>query len=177
MNLEQLKLQLQQALQQSQNNATEAALDSNSGEQLCALVSTACNDDEFVTQNLQTRKPGENVREVLYEDAELGFCICGHVYDNPDVGKPHDHGSSWAIYGQAEGATEMSDWKIVQQESETLYVEKTKTYTMTRGDTHLYNVGDVHAPVRTAPVKLLRIEGVNLDNVKRSVIEPADSRN
>ena len=38
-------------------------------------------------------------RKVLYEDPELGFCICGHVYEGPAAGSPHDHGPTWAIYG------------------------------------------------------------------------------
>ena len=33
----------------------------------------------------------------------------------PAHGEPHDHGSSWAIYGLAEGDTEMTDWKVVRK--------------------------------------------------------------
>jgi hypothetical protein len=112
---------------------------------------------------------------VLYEDPELGFCICGHVHDGAAVGKPHDHGSSWAIYGQAEGMTEMTDWKIVKAgagESPAL-VEPVRTYTMKPGDAKLYDVGVVHSPNRQAPTKLIRIEGANLDRVKRSNIAAA----
>ena len=54
-------------------------------------------------------------RKVLYEDPELGFCICGHVYENDANGAPHDHGNSWAIYGVAKGDTEMTDWRIVKK--------------------------------------------------------------
>ena len=43
-----------------------------------------------------------------------GFCICGHVYANEAIGFPHDHGSSWAVYGQASGETEMTDWEILK---------------------------------------------------------------
>jgi hypothetical protein len=41
---------------------------------------------------------------------------------------------------------------------------------MNPGDAHLYDVGVVHSPDRKAPVKLIRIEGKNLDHVKRSNI-------
>jgi hypothetical protein len=41
------------------------------------------------------------------------------------------------------------------------------------GDAHLYDVGDVHSPRREAPVKLIRIEGQNLDRVMRSHIKAA----
>ena len=42
---------------------------------------------------------------------------------------------------------------------------------MKPGDAHLYDVGDVHSPKRDAPVKLIRIEGQNLDLVQRSNIK------
>ena len=50
-------------------------------------------------------------------------------------------------------------------------VEPVKTYVMRPGDAHLYDVGAVHSPNREAPVKLIRIEGKNLDRVKRSNIK------
>ena len=53
-------------------------------------VERALKDKDFVANHLKTRAKGEDPRAVLYEDAELGFCICGHVYDGPAHGKPHD---------------------------------------------------------------------------------------
>ena len=80
---------------------------------VCEHVSKALLDQAFVAKHLTAEncKP----RKVLFEDPELGFCICGHVNEDKAVGKPHDHGSSWAIYGQAVGTTEMTDWKIVRK--------------------------------------------------------------
>ena len=43
----------------------------------------------------------------------------------------------------------------------------TRSYTLKPGDAHLYNVGDLHAPRRAGATKLVRIEGVNLDTIKR----------
>jgi hypothetical protein len=142
-------------------------------ERVCGLVSRCLTDKAFVAAHLKERAPGAHPREVLYEDPELGFCICGHVYDSPAHGSPHDHGSSWAIYGQATGVTEMTDWKIVKQGSgaEPSLVEPVKTYQMKPGDAHLYDVGAVHSPKRDVPVKLVRIEGKNLDRVQRSHIK------
>jgi hypothetical protein len=31
--------------------------------------------------------------------------------NKPMIGGPHDHGNSWAIYGQALGWTEMTEWE------------------------------------------------------------------
>jgi len=143
---------------------------------ICQLVSAACQDDEFVGKHLPARKAGEADREVLFEDGESGFCICGHVYAKAAHGKAHDHGPSWAIYGQADGITEMTDWKIIdttkddRNEAVNL-VEPVRTYTMKRGDVKLYDIGDVHSPSRENPVKLIRIEGTNLDHIERSRIK------
>lgn len=142
-------------------------------EKVCGIVSKALLDKEFVDRHLTAEqcKP----RKVLYEDPELGFCICGHVYQDKAIGKPHDHGSSWAIYGQAVGSTEMTDWKIIKKGAgdQPSLVEPMRTYTMKPGDARYYDVGFVHSPNREQPTKLIRIEGANLDHVKRSNIQAA----
>lgn len=144
-------------------------------EELCRIVARGLTDPEFVRENLPDRAPGAHPRQVLYEDPDLGFCICGHVHDGPAGGKPHDHGSSWAIYGQAEGVTEMTDWKIVEKgegDAPSL-VERARVYELRPGDAHFYAVGAVHSPMRKAAVRLIRVEGANLDRVTRSNIEAA----
>ena len=140
---------------------------------VCEHVSKALLDQAFVAQHLTAQNCSP--RKVLFEDADLGFCICGHVNEDTAVGKPHDHGSSWAIYGQAVGTTEMTDWKIVRKgEGEApALVEPVRTYVMKPGDCQIYDVGFVHSPNRQAPTKLIRIEGANLDHIKRSHIKAA----
>jgi len=112
---------------------------------------------------------------VLYEDRETGFCVCGHVYEKPAHGEPHDHGSSWAIYGLAEGDTEMTDWKIVRKGDGTnpTLVEPERKYVLRPGDAHFYDVHVIHSPKRDTVTKLVRIEGSNLDRIKRSNIKAA----
>ena len=140
---------------------------------VCKLVSKVLLDQDFIAKHLNAAdcKP----RKVLYEDPELGFCICGHVYEKPAHGSPHDHGSSWAIYGVAVGDTEMTDWRIVKKGDgvNPTLVEAERTYVMKPGDSHLYEVGAVHSPKRDTLTKLVRIEGSNLDRIKRSNIKEA----
>ena len=140
---------------------------------VCSFVSKALLDEAFVEKHLTAEqcKP----RKVLYEDKELGFCICGHVYEGAAKGAPHDHGSSWAIYGVAEGDTEMTDWRIVRKAADGTpnLVAPIRTYMMKPGDCMVYDVGAVHSPNRAGPTKLVRIEGKNLDHVKRSDIKAA----
>jgi hypothetical protein len=138
----------------------------------CIPLSKALLDEELVARHLtpQECRP----RKVLYEDTELGFCICGHVYQGAANGPPHDHGPAWAIYGVAEGDTEMTDWRIVQDGEESKFglVEAIRTYVMKPGDCHLYDVGAVHSPKRAAPItKLIRVEGKNLDTVTQRLFK------
>ena len=148
---------------------------SECAEEICGFVGRALADDTFIAEHLPDRTAGKHPREVLFEDSELGFCICGHVYAGEAIGKPHDHGPSWAIYGQAVGTTEMTDWRIVEEGSgdNPALVETGKTYLMEPGDAHFYNVGNVHSPNRSGPTRLIRIEGQDLDKVTRSNIAEA----
>ncbi len=153
------------------------ALKADSGiagkQEVCKLVSKVLLDDEFVATHLTAEQC--RPRKVLYEDPELGFCICGHVYETAAHGGPHDHGSSWAIYGLATGDTEMTDWRIVKkgEGDEPALVEPAKTYVLKPGDSHFYDVGVVHSPKRDGLTKLVRIEGANLDRIQRSNIKAA----
>src|SRR5262249_52155426 len=78
---------------------------------VCALVQEILKDDDFVATHLHDGVPD---RKILYEDPELRFCILGHVNHGARESKPHDHGPSWAIYGQARGKTVMSDWELLE---------------------------------------------------------------
>lgn len=163
--LEQLSADIRQALKADSGPKGKQAV--------CALVSKALVDKDFVAKHLTADQC--RPRKVLYEDPELGFCICGHVYETAAGGAPHDHGSSWAIYGLATGDTEMTDWRIVKKgsgESPTL-VEPEKSYVLKPGDAHFYDVGVVHSPNRMGLTRLIRIEGANLDRVQRSNIKAA----
>jgi predicted metal-dependent enzyme (double-stranded beta helix superfamily) len=135
-------------------------------EKVCAALREALKDDAFVQQHLNDTTPE---REMLYEDPELGFCILAHHYQGPKVSPPHDHGPSWAIYGQAQGETEMSDYELLEPASEDKpgKVRKIRTYKLTPGVAHVYNEGDLHSPTRTSSTRLIRIEGVNMEKVRR----------
>ncbi len=138
-------------------------------EQIVEHVKTALKDATFIETWLDNQ---DDERRVIYEDAEHGFCICAHVYNGAARGKPHDHGPTWAIYGQAAGETEMTDWKVVKEGSADTpkEVELARTYTLRPGDAHLYEPGDIHAPLRDAPTRLIRVEGTNTENITRTKI-------
>lgn len=136
-------------------------------------VERALKDEDFLAAHLSAEMTDE--RRILYEDPELGFCICAHAYDGAKRGSPHDHGPTWAIYGQARGETEMTDWRLVTapKDGRPGTVELVRSYTLNPGTAHLYDIGDVHAPLRDGPTRLIRIEGQNTERVNRTPMEPA----
>ena len=126
---------------------------------------------DFVAKHLPADGPE---RKILYEDPEFGFCILAHVYHGAKESAPHDHGPTWAIYGQAMGETVMSDWDKVASASESHpgKVRLRREYTLSPGMAYVYNEGDLHSPSRTGPTRLIRIEGTNMEKVKRLKYEP-----
>ena len=138
---------------------------------VCNYISKACADPEFVETHLGPENTVD--RQILYEDPELKFCILAHVYQGPKESTPHDHGPSWAIYGQAVGVTEMTDWTCIEKpkNGNPGRVLKQKTYQLTPGVAHLYNEGDLHSPRRTDETRLIRVEGINMATVQRDKYE------
>ena len=135
-------------------------------ERVCALVQAVLKDEAFVAEHLTDTTPE---RKIIYEDAELGFCILAHVYHGAKTSPPHDHGPSWAIYGQAAGETHMTDYELVEPASAEKpgKAKKLHTYTLKPGMAYLYNEGHLHSPTREGPTRLLRMEGLNMDTIKR----------
>jgi len=82
------------------------ALQADSGpsgrEKVSQLLESVLKDKQFVGQYLNDEQPQ---RRVLYQDPDLGFAILGHVFIEARRTHPHDHGVSWAIYGQVAGVT------------------------------------------------------------------------
>jgi hypothetical protein len=130
-------------------------------------LSRALADPAFVRE-MFARPVGE--RSVASQDSRLGFCILAHEYTEPREGQPHDHGPSWAIYGQAEGQSVMNEFAVVQPGS----VRKLRSVTMRPGDTRVYDEGKVHAVTHTGPSRLVRVEGRDLTTVKRGTYRVID---
>jgi hypothetical protein len=137
---------------------------------VCALVQKACADEAFVAEHLPADGPE---RKILYEDSDYGFCILAHVYHGAKESAPHDHGPTWAIYGQAVGETVMSDWDKLSpaSESEPGKVRLRREYTLSPGMAYVYNEGDLHSPRRAGTTRLIRIEGRDVTKIRRFAYE------
>jgi len=130
-------------------------------------------DDSFVSAHLGPDNTTN--RTVLYEDTDLGFCICAHVFTGANEAPPHDHGNTWAIYGQATGLTVMTEYdKLTEpQGDQPGKVKPAKSYDLAPGMAVVYPTGQLHSPKRDGDTRLIRIEGKDLMTVSRESYEAA----
>ena len=121
------------------------------------FVREYCGDD--VPQGLKT----------LYEDPKLGFQILAHINDKGRAGEPHDHGASWAIYGQASKYTDMTEWERLDDGGDPKHAKlrQIKKYRLTAGHAGIYQDGAIHAIDYPDKSRFVRVTGTNLDKIKR----------
>lgn len=105
----------------------------------------------------------------LYEDTDLGFVVLAHCNPRPHRSPPHDHGSSWAVYGQAIKYTDMSEYRRVDSGAGAgeARLEKVKSYRLEPGRAGVYDVGAIHAIDYPEGSRFVRVTGRDLDHVKR----------
>ena len=140
-------------------------------EQVRQKLETVLGNKEFIAEHLGP--DAESPRNILYEDPELGFCIIAHTYKGAKGSTPHDHGDQWAIYGQVEGVTEMTEWRKLEPpgNGNPGKVEAETVYELKPGMARAYGVGKLHSPRREDTTKLIRIEGSNLVRITRDTYE------
>ena len=141
-------------------------------ERVRTLLEDVVKDQIFADEHLGDDQPQ---RRVLYQDPDLGFAILGHVFHEARRTQPHDHGSSWAIYGQVAGETTMDGWEIVEPATEESpgKVRLHDSSILTPGKARVYNENEIHSPRREGAAKLIRIEGNPNQAGPRLVWEPA----
>jgi predicted metal-dependent enzyme (double-stranded beta helix superfamily) len=107
--------------------------------------------------------------KVLYEDPKLGFQILAHINDKARVSPPHDHGESWAIYGQATKYTDMIEWDRVDDGKSLDHAELkvAKKYRLMPGHAGIYQDGMIHSIDYPDQARFVRVTGTNLDKIFR----------
>jgi hypothetical protein len=105
--------------------------------------------------------------KVLYEDAELGFQILAHINDKARVSPPHDHGASWAIYGQATHYTDMTEWERHEDRTGKAKLKPVKKYRLLPGHAGIYQDGTIHSIDYPDNARFVRVTGTNLDKIAR----------
>ena len=103
----------------------------------------------------------------LHEDPELGFMVLAHIYENGVESPPHDHGPSWAIYGQAVEHTEMTVWRETGEApgGEAPIVEPAERYRLDPGMVGVFHPSDIHSIKFPDGARFVRVTGTDLDRV------------
>jgi len=104
---------------------------------------------------------------VLYEDKDLGFQVLAHNNDKARKSPPHDHGDSWAIYGQATKYTDMIEWERVDGGGARAELKEVKRYRLNPGQAGIYQDGAIHSIDYPDGARFIRVTGTNLDKIER----------
>jgi predicted metal-dependent enzyme (double-stranded beta helix superfamily) len=112
--------------------------------------------------------------KVLYEDPKLGFQVLSHIMGKARVSPPHDHGASWAIYGQAKQYTDMIEWQREDDRTDPKHakLKPVKKYRLTPGKAGIYQDGAIHSINYPDNARFIRVTGTDLDKIDRIKIDP-----
>lgn len=107
-------------------------------------------------------------KRVLFHDAETDAYVLAHIHEAGKRGKPHSHGASWAIYGNVEGVTEMTEWRRVNAETEPhAELQPSSQYRLGPGDSRAYPPYLIHSTAHPEDALVIRVTGTDLDRIPR----------
>ena len=156
---------------------TQAALKGTAGpagrEKVRVLLEKLLANPAFVDEAVGANAPTGTRK--LYEDKEQGFVVLAHCNPKPHKSPPHDHGSSWAVYGQAVKYTDMSEFRRLDGGAGAgeANLEKVKSYRLEPGHAGVYDVGAIHAIDYPDGSRFVRVTGRDLDYVQRLKFDTA----
>jgi hypothetical protein len=136
-----------------------------------AKLSDLLKNPDFVAETFNDDLP-PGKRE-LWHDADTDVYVLAHVQEGDKVGKPHSHGASRAIYGNAMGVTEMTEWRRVNPTTEDgVVLEKSDQYPLGPGQTRAYASGMIHSTRHPHKAWVVRVTGTDLDKLPRYRFRP-----
>jgi predicted metal-dependent enzyme (double-stranded beta helix superfamily) len=107
-------------------------------------------------------------RRELHHDPDTDMYVLAHVQAGGKIGKPHSHGASWAIYGNARAVTEMTEWRRVNPDGEDgAVLEPVERYRIGPGETRAYGPGVIHSTAHPDVAWVIRVTGTDLDAIPR----------
>ena len=100
--------------------------------------------------------------------------VLAHAYNKARISPPHDHGASWAIYGQATKYTDMTEWLREDDGSNPKHakVKPVKNYRLNPGQSGIYQDGAIHSIDYPDYARFVRVTGTDLDKIPRIKIDP-----
>ncbi len=157
-----------------------AALKGQSGsagrEKVRQLLEKLLTNQAFVDEAVGPKAPTGTRK--LYEDKDLGFVVLAHCNPKAHKSPPHDHGSSWAVYGQAIRHTDMSEFRRLDGGTGAgeAKLEKVRSYRLEPGHAGIYDVGAIHAIDYPEGSRFVRVTGRDLEHVQRLKFDMASGK-
>jgi hypothetical protein len=134
--------------------------------QIAERLSRLLANPAFVAETFSDDTPPG--RRELHHDAETDFYVLAHVQEGNKVGKPHSHGASWAVYGNARAVTEMTEWRRINPASEDhAELVAVSKYRLEPGQTKAYGPGVIHSTAHPQQAWVIRVTGTDLDLLPR----------
>ena len=112
--------------------------------------------------------PGVNQ---IFEDSNLKFCVLTYNMPESRTSPPHDHGRSWAVYGQAAQYTDMTIWSAAGNDDDK--IEPIRQFRLKPGQAGLFDAGEIHSIEYPDDAKFVRVTGVDMSTESRRVFDPA----
>jgi predicted metal-dependent enzyme (double-stranded beta helix superfamily) len=134
--------------------------------QIAAKLSQLLLNPTFVAETFSEDTPVG--KRVLHHDPETDFYVLAHVQEGAKAGKPHSHGASWAIYGNALNVTEMTEWRRVNPATDDhMELQASSKYALSPGQTKAYGPGVIHSTAHPQKAWVIRVTGTDLDKLPR----------
>ena len=114
----------------------------------------------------------------IYTDPQLGFEVMTYRYEQAQRSQPHDHGASWAVYGQVRAHTDMTEWERTDDGSsrDRAQLKVKREYRLNPGQAGVYFVRELHSTATAEGSCYLRITGTDLEMIERLRIDPATGK-
>jgi predicted metal-dependent enzyme (double-stranded beta helix superfamily) len=121
---------------------------------------------EFVAETFSDDTPPG--KQILFHDPETDVYVQAHVQSAGKRSKPHSHGASWAIYGNARGYTRMNEWERLNSENEDHAVLKSHAdYRLGPGEARVYGPNVIHSTEHPEKAWVIRVLGTDLNSIPR----------
>ena len=111
----------------------------------------------------------------IYRDDDKGFIVYAHIFPKGRTSPPHDHGASWAVYGQTSKFTDMTEWQRLDDGSKPEFaeIEKTNSYRLEPGMAGKFGPHEIHQIHFEDNSRIIRVTGADLFIADTLTYDPA----
>jgi len=95
--------------------------------------------------------------------------VLAHINPKGHKSPPHDHGASWAVYGQATQYTEMTEWRRTDGKTDPgpASIEVARRYRLEPGHAGTYDIRAIHNIEFPDGARFVRVTGTDLERIPR----------